>query len=107
MKHLRLKRENNLGTKNSYSKLILFLLLSVSILFKIFLIIQSFGVSTSVSSLEKESEEIVMENRKLQRELVSKTSLRDLEVKAPELGFVNQPQPISVKVDEVFAQVLR
>lgn len=107
MKHIRFRRASNSKTGRSYSKIFLWTLFTGSVLLKVYFTILSLGVSTTISNLEEASEEVLSENRKIQRELVAKTSLKDLEEKAPELGFINQSLPVSVKVEDVFAQVLR
>lgn len=107
MRSLRFKNQSNSKIKRSFSKIFLWAIFSVSMLLKIFFTLQSMGVTTTISSLETESSSILLENRKLQRELVMKTSLKDLEAKASKLGYVTQSTPLYIKIDEVFAQALR
>ncbi len=70
----------------------------------IYVFAQSVSLSDKLVEVEIETQELKKENSRLEQELITHTSLSNLEELADQLGFTKSMEPITLDVNE-YAQV--
>lgn len=105
MKYFNKSKKNNKPEPTKKRKHILWIVMAIFSAVSIFFTIQNSTSGAKLSYLENEQQRLIEENRKISRELVMVSSLKDLESISEELGFVKPQQIIYLTKLEPVAKV--